>query len=155
VAGAPGKETEGRRGIIAPRRGSLSDIITQQYGRSDPLILDLIAELNPHVANLDTIEPGQPLWLPDLGLDSLIRRQADGSLELILTSVSDPPAAATLAGAIARTRQVPVVVVRRISPDRVLYRVAIGDLRSREAAHEAWVAAQRRGWTAESYRNVR
>ena len=43
-------------------------------------VLDLIAELNPHVASLDTIESGQPLWLPDLTLDSLIRKQADGSL---------------------------------------------------------------------------
>ena len=54
---------------------SLSQVIYESYGRFDTWMLEAFAEANPHIEDLDTIEPGVALRIPDEFLDVPRRRR--------------------------------------------------------------------------------
>jgi type II secretory pathway predicted ATPase ExeA len=143
---SPGLAKIAGRKLIVPAGGTISEIVFQHYGRYSSLALDLIQELNPDVRDLDVVAAGQPLWLPPLDLNALLRRQADGSYRLIVSSQPGARAAASLAQAVRARGYTAAVTTRRVASDKVLYRVEIHALKTRAAAARAWEAAKRLDW---------
>jgi cell division septation protein DedD len=110
------------------------------------LALDLVAELNPHLDNLNWVRAGQPVRLPRLDRDDLMRAQRDGSYRVILNSFPNPADARTLGEAVRARGYEVVVLPRRVADDLVLSRVEIAGLRDRAAAQQAWEEAELAAW---------
>jgi general secretion pathway protein A len=117
-----------------------------RYGSSYPLAMDLIKEFNPQVDDLDWIRTGDVLWLPALDGETLIRKHGDRSFEVVVGSHFTWEAAARMALAPRRHGYQVEVTPRRITRDRVLYRVTIVGLTTREAADQAWGTAVANCW---------
>ena len=81
------------RPLVIPQGATIADIAFKTYGSYNLLAIDLIKELNPHIANLNWIRAGEQLRLPSLDAETLIRRQPDGSYRLILGSFLSSQAA--------------------------------------------------------------
>lgn len=116
------------------------------YGGSYPLAMDLIKEFNPHLDDLDWIETGDVLWLPPLNGETLVRRHSDSSFEVVVGSHFTRETAERVARSPRRHGYDVNVTPRRITRDRVLYRVTIIGLKTQEAADQAWGVAVANCW---------
>lgn len=134
------------RALTIPRGGTISAIVFDHYGRYSSLALDLIQERNPDIHDLDVVAAGQPLWLPPLNLDALLRRQTDGSYRLIVNSQPTVAAATKVAEAVRAQGYAATVTTREVASEQVLYRVEIKALKTRAAAIRAWETARRLEW---------
>lgn len=132
--------------LTIPRGGTISKIAFNYYGRYSSLALDLIQEMNPEIRNIEVVLADQPLWLPPLNMDALLRRQADGSYRIILTSQPGLPAATEVAKSVRKHGYSAAVTTRKVASGQVLYRVEIDNLKTRAAAIRAWETARRLGW---------
>jgi general secretion pathway protein A len=138
-AAAPGPEPEaGRAHRVAVSRGAtLSAIALEHYGGASALGLDLIAELNPELRDIDVLRVGQTLRLPRLDLESRTRSAPDGSFRFIVASYPVLASASEAARAIRRLGFDAVVTSRTIAPGRQMHRVEIERLGTREAVVRA------------------
>jgi hypothetical protein len=143
------------RTLTVPRGGTISAIVFDHYGRYSSLALDLIQELNPGIHDLDVVAAGQPLWLPPLNLDALLRRQTDGSYRLIVNSQPTVAAATKVAQAVREHGYTAAVTTREVASEHVLYRVEIRALKTRAAAIRAWETARRLEWFEPEASDVR
>jgi len=143
------------RALTVPRGGTISAIVFDHYGRYSSLALDLIQELNPDIDDLDVVAAGQPLWLPPLNLDALLRRQTDGSYRLIVNSQPTVAAATKVAAAVREHGYAAAVTTRAVASEQVLYRVEIRALKTRAAAIRAWETARRLEWFEPEASDVR
>jgi general secretion pathway protein A len=143
------------RAVTVPRGGTISAIVFDHYGRYSSLALDLIQELNPDIDDLDIVAAGQPLWLPPLNLDALLRRQADGSYRLVVNSQPTIAAATKVAEAVREHGYTAAVTTRTVASEHVLYRVEIRALKTRAAAIRAWETARRLEWFEPEASDVR
>jgi type II secretory pathway predicted ATPase ExeA len=132
--------------VVLPRGGTISGVAWNTFGPQMFLALDLVAELNPHLDNLNWVRAGQPVRLPRLDRDDLVRAQRDGSYRVILNSFPNPVDARTLGEAVRARGYEVVVLPRRVADDLVLSRVEIAGLRDKAAAQRAWEAAELAAW---------
>jgi type II secretory pathway predicted ATPase ExeA len=135
-----------RPAVVLPRGGTISGVAWNTFGPQMFLALDLVAELNPHLDNLNWVRAGQPVRLPRLDRDDLMRAQRDGSYRVILNSFPNPADARTLGEAVRARGYEVVVLPRRVADDLVLSRVEIAGLRDRAAAQQAWEEAELAAW---------
>jgi type II secretory pathway predicted ATPase ExeA len=143
-------EGAGRREkpMVVPPGATVAEIAAQAYGAHKALGLDLIKEYNGHIENLNRIRAGQPLWLPPLSYETLVRPQPDGSYRLILASFRTAQQAEQLAQRARLERYDSVVSARPVSHTLVLHRVEIHGLATREAVERAWEIAFTKHWIA-------
>ena len=134
------------RTLTIPNGGTISGIVFDHYGRYSSLALDLIQELNPDITDVDVVAAGQRLWLPPLDLNALLRRQANGSYRLIVSSQPSLLAARKVAQTVRAHGYAVAVTTREVAPNHVLYRVEINALKTRAAATRAWETAKRLDW---------
>jgi len=142
LRGTKGAEIVGRW-LTIPRGATVSEIVFDHYGQYSTLALDLIQELNPDIRDIDRVRPGQLLWLPPLNLDALLRRQADGSYRLIVTSQPGVRAARGVVETVRAHGYAAAVTTREVASSQVLYRVEIDKLNTRAAAIRAWETFRR------------
>jgi general secretion pathway protein A len=127
--------------------GNVSELVARRYGRHYLLGLDLVKDLNPHVADLDHVSAGEALWLPPLTPDALTRRQPDGSYQLIVASHASPEAAQALAERVRDRGYQARVATRRMTSTLRVHRVVLEGLDGPEAVRRTWSIAQELGWT--------
>jgi type II secretory pathway predicted ATPase ExeA len=88
----PSRENPSHQGnaLYEVRPGeTLAAIAMAQYGRSDPMILNLLKRYNPTLADINQITPGWRLEIPSLGASTWVRRLDDGGFgALVLTTPS-------------------------------------------------------------------
>jgi general secretion pathway protein A len=132
--------------VTMPRGGTLSQTAFDHYGEYSTLALDLIKESNPEIEDIDVVAAGQPLRLPPLNVQSLIRRRGDGSYSLIVAARPTYADAARLASSIRRHGYSVTITVRKLASTHVSHRVEIESLTSREDAERAWRTVRRLGW---------
>lgn len=135
-------------GSVMPSGSTISEIVSRRYGPQRVLALDLVEELNPHIADLDRVVTGERLWMPALTLTTLTRRQPDGSYHLIVTSTTGPQSANRLAERMRRSGYDARVRSREITAGLQVHRVQVEGLDGFEAVRHAWTTAQGRGWAA-------
>ena len=135
-------------GTVVPAGRTISEIVSRRYGEQRVLALDLVAELNPHIADLDRVLVGERLWMPALTLTTLTRRQPDGSYHLIVASAPGPQAANRLAERIRQGGYAARVRSRDITARLQVHRVQFEGLGGLEAVRHAWNTAHDRGWAA-------
>jgi cell division septation protein DedD len=112
------------------------------------LAIDLIKELNPHIEDLDRIQPGERLTLPPLSAETLIRSQVDGSYRIVLTSFLSSAAAEKLGDEVRRRGYQPRITRRQVTGQLTLYRVEIAGVTSRHDAEPVWKAAVANCWVS-------
>ena len=118
------------------------EIAGAAYGSWCQLGLDLMAEANPEVRDLDWIAAGQRLRLPPLGHETLVRRASDGTSQIVLASYANPVVADRFAASAIRRSGYDVRVERRRVSGRVIsHRVEIVGLPGAETEHALQAAA--------------
>lgn len=134
--------------MLVPPGSTIAEIAAHTYGAQRDLGLDLIKEYNSQIENLNRIRAGQPLWLPPLSQETLVRQQPDGSYSLILASFRTSQQAEQLAQ-LARQKSYEILVrARPVSHNLVLHRVEINGLANRDAVDRAWEIAFTNHWIA-------
>jgi general secretion pathway protein A len=123
--------------LVIPRGATVAGLVEEHYGSDRLLAMDLIQELNAGIADVDAIRAGDRLWLPPLGRDGLVRRQANGTFHLIVGSLRDHAQAGRLARALQARGYATAVRRRALSRTLQVSRVEIVDLRDRRAAEGA------------------
>jgi phage tail protein X len=136
----------GKRPVLVPQGGTVSNLAYQAYGRYNTLAIDLIKEANPHIQDLDWIRSGEQIWLPPLNAQTLVRSQGDGSYRIVLASFLSQAAADKLGELIRRRGFEPTITPRQVTRQLALYRVEIAGVPSRSAAEQAWSAAVTNCW---------
>ena len=145
---APSSEARGDGWVtVVPAGTSVSEIVSRWYGRHQLLGLDLVKDVNPHIANLDDVSAGERLWVPAPTLATLAPRQPDGSYQLIVASLLTPAAANRLAGLLRLNGYTARVATRDLTRTLRVHRVVVEDLDGLETAGEAWTIARKLGWT--------
>jgi type II secretory pathway predicted ATPase ExeA len=139
--------TDGSR-IVVEDGHKVSEVVSRRYGRHYLLGMDLVKDLNPHIADLDHVSAGETLWLPALTLDALVRRQPNGSYHLIVASHASPEAAHALARRIRDGGYRAQVATRAMTSTLRVHRVTLEGLEGPEAVRQTWTMAQKLGWTA-------
>jgi general secretion pathway protein A len=134
--------------MLVPPGSTIAEIAANTYGAQRDLGLDLIKEYNSQIENLNRIRAGQPLWLPPLSQETLVRQQPDGSYSLILASFRTSQQAEQLAQ-LARQKSYDIAVrARPVSKNLVLHRVEINGLANLDAVDRAWEIAFTDHWSA-------
>jgi type II secretory pathway predicted ATPase ExeA len=123
--------------LVIQRGTTVAGLVEQHYGNDRLLAMDLIKELNAGIADVDLIRAGERIWLPALGRDGLVRRQANGTFHLIVASLRDHAQAGRLARALQARGYATAVRRRTLSRTLQVSRVEIVDLRDRRAAEGA------------------
>jgi type II secretory pathway predicted ATPase ExeA len=108
--------------------------------------LDLIKDSNPHIENLNWVIAGERLQLPPLRLETLLRKQSDGSYRLILGSFLSSSGAEKLVEAVRLKGYEVVITPRRVADNLLLHRVEIGGLKNLGAVNQAWDTALANRW---------
>ncbi len=136
---SPPQETVPQTTSLVIQKGTtIYDIVLRAYGTYSPLALDLVKEFNPQLQDLSRISVGQLLRLPPQTQESLLRKQQDGSYQLILASFRTAQRARAFSRRVEREGYRTETTQRRVSRDLLLHRVTITDLSNREAAARAW-----------------
>ena len=143
---APDIATIASRTLTVPAGGTISGIVFEHYGRHSSLALDLVHELNPAIRDVDVVMAGQQVRLPQLNPSTLLRRQADGSYRLIISSQPSLMAARQVVRTVRTNGYSAAVTTRDVAADHALYRVEINSLKNRAVAIRAWETARRLGW---------
>ena len=118
------KFREGKSIVIQPDDFIAREVLNR-YGTYNALAFDLIKELNPHIQDLDRINPGQTVWLPPLTQDTLLKKQADESYSLILATFLTQKQAQEFAQT-ARSQGYKVrIIPHRLSANLLVQRVEI------------------------------
>jgi type II secretory pathway predicted ATPase ExeA len=150
---APDAEVVAPRGAddgwpaVVPEGTNLSELVWRTHGAQHLLGLDLVQELNPQLADLDRVSPGQQFWMPALTVNTLARRQVDGSYRMTVASLVTPEAANRLAERLRERGYTVRVAPRELGPTRRVHRVVVERLPGLEAASQTWKTAQRLGRT--------
>jgi general secretion pathway protein A len=134
--------------MLVPPGSTIAEIAAHTYGAQRDLGLDLIKEYNSQIENLNRIRAGQPLWLPPLSQETLVRQQPDGSYSLILASFRTSQQAEQLAQLVRLKGYDSGVSARPVSRNLVLHRVEINGLANRDAVDRAWEIAFTNHWIA-------
>jgi hypothetical protein len=124
--------------LIIQKGTTIYDIVLRAYGTYSPLALDLVKEFNPQLQDLSRISVGQLLKLPPQTRDSLLRKQDDGSYQLILASFHTAQRARAFSRRVEREGYRTQTTQRRVSRNLLLHRVTVTGLSNREAAAQAW-----------------
>jgi hypothetical protein len=143
-AAAGGRESP----MLVPPGSTLTEIAANAYGAQRDLGLDLIKEYNQQIENLNRIRAGQPLWLPPVSQETLVRQQPDGSYSLILASFRTSQQAEQLAQLARLKSYAARVRARPVSDSLVLHRVEISGLANLDAVDQAWDTAITNHWIA-------
>ena len=128
--------------LIVQAGSTISGILFNVYGTQHTLALDIVKEFNSQIQNINQVRVGEKLWLPPLTLETLLRKQADGSYRLILASFYSSSAAEVFARELGQQQVAGVVITpHRIETDILLYRVEVKGLTDLEAARQVWAVA--------------
>ena len=132
--------------ITVPRGSSISKIAAQTYGANAALGIDLIKEYNPEITNFRRVSAGHALALPSFTPQTLLRKQTDGTYQMIVASFHALSGADEYASRL-RTKGYQVMITpRRISDDVLVHRVEIFGLKNLEEAKQTWRAALKNEW---------
>src|SRR5262249_35207673 len=140
-AGEQSMPKNSSRPIVIPQGATIADIAFKVYGGYNVLAVDLIKEFNPHIADLNWIKAGEPLRLPTLEADTLIRRQPDGTYRLIVGSFLSRQAAERIRDQVRRAKYDVDITTRKLSENLEVHRVEMTGLQTREVAQQAWNTA--------------
>jgi general secretion pathway protein A len=148
---SPGSSTSSPRaaqpqGLLVSAGATVGGIAGGRYGNHYLLGMDLIKEFNPHVDDLDWITTGDVLWLPPLNRETLIREPSNSAFEVVVGTHVTREAAESVARSPRRHGYEVGVTPRRITKDRILYRVTIVGLKTKKAADQAWEATVANCW---------
>ncbi len=132
--------------IVLQRGASISELVRRYYGSDNTLAVDLAHEYNPRIRDLNRLRPGDEIWLPPLSREILIRRQSDGTYNLILASFRSSLAADRFADRVERRGYVTAIRPKKVFGERSLHRVQIVGLTSMSAADRAWEVALANRW---------
>ena len=124
--------------LIIQKGTTIYDIVLRAYGTYSPLALDLVKEFNPELQDLSRISVGQLLKLPPQTRDSLLRKQEDGSYQLILAAFHTAQRARSFSRRVESEGYHTQTTQRQVSRNLLLHRVTITDLSNRGAAAQAW-----------------
>jgi general secretion pathway protein A len=151
VASAEAKKTDagskpGSELIVIQYGSTIYEIAIAKYGTHAVLGMDLIKEFNPAIINLNSVAAGQKLLVPALTLESLARRQEDGSHHLIVAAFLGRREADEFARRVVAAGYGATTTAKRVSNDLLLQRVEITGLNSLEEAGKTLETAVKRGW---------
>jgi type II secretory pathway predicted ATPase ExeA len=151
VASAEAKKTDagskpGSEHIVIQYGSTIYEIAIAKYGTHAVLGMDLIKEFNPTIINLNSVAAGQKLLVPALTLESLARRQEDGSYHLIVAAFLSRREADEFARRVFTAGYGATTTAKRVSNDLLLQRVEITGLNNLEEAGKTLETAVKRGW---------
>lgn len=132
--------------ITIPHGSSVYQVAGYTYGLNSNLGVDLIREFNPGIKNLSRVWAGQPLVLPTLALETLLRKQFDGSYHLIVGSFRRQITAEEYATRLKAKGYTVTITPRRIADGLLLHRVEIIGLKTFEEANQTWFTALGNEW---------
>jgi general secretion pathway protein A len=143
------------RSIVLPPATTIGGIAATVYNWQNCILpLDLIAEANPHILDINVVRAGEVLHLPHLTRDTLLRAQPDGTYHLILASPTNAQHAQSLSQKVQEKGYTANITLRRVSGDRIAFRVTIVGLPTLEAGHDAWNRAQTQHWIVSSEKEL-
>lgn len=137
VADTPNAENKGQA-ITISRGDTVSELVLKVYGNYSALALDLIKEVNPDIADLDRILIGQRIVLPSISRDTLLRKQQDGTYQLILGTFPTEIIAEKTAQAAREKGYRATITKRRVAGSRAFYRVELEKIPDVATVDRAW-----------------
>jgi general secretion pathway protein A len=134
-AGAGSMVLQPREEVITVEKGTnLFSLVQKYYGCADPMVIDLLLEVNPEIIDAHLIRAGQKIKLPRISEDSLISPVSDGMYKVhAATHVSSWKARRYVEEAGLKGRGIEIVP-RKVAPQDDWYRVMIGDFTVRDEA---------------------
>lgn len=134
----PSNEWKKAQPIIAQSGTTVSEIVLRNYKNYNTLAIDMVKEFNPHIKDLDRIQSGEKIWLPPLTREILLRKQSDGSYQLILATFRSLPEAEKFAQGVRQKGYLVVILPQRVSGNFLLQRVVVERLADLDAVDRAW-----------------
>ncbi len=113
---------------------SISQIAIRHYGQASPTILDLMKMANPKISDINQIEPGQTLRLPQLDQGLVLLKQSDDRYGLLLISLSSRGRANEIRSELLRQGFGARISPAQLGGGQTVWRVIVGDLENRELA---------------------
>jgi hypothetical protein len=124
--------------IIAQSGTTVVEIVLRNYKSYNLLAIDLVKEFNPHIKDLDRIQSGEKIWLPPLTQETLLRKQSDGSYQLILATFRSLPEAEKFAQGVRQKGYRTAILPQKVTGKFSLQRVVIERLADLSAVDGAW-----------------
>ncbi len=115
-----------------PKDATLTSLAVIHYGHSSPMLLNLILEMNPEIADIDRIFQGQTIRLPEITDASAILAISENSFKIQIGTVTRRREIRDLQQALQLKDEDVEIVSRRVSPSQWWYRVLVGPYPSRE-----------------------
>ncbi|MGE5855649.1 MAG: SPOR domain-containing protein, partial [Syntrophaceae bacterium] len=123
--------------IPIPKDATLTSLAVIHYGHSNPMLLDLILEMNPEITDIDRIYHGQTLRLPEINDSSAILAFSGNSFKIQLGTFTTKNEIMDLQQALHLKNEEIEIVSRRVSPSQWWYRVLVGPYPSKEDCRAA------------------
>jgi len=135
---SPSNDWKSTQPLIAQSGTTVFEIVLRNYKNYNILAIDLVKEFNPHIRDLDRIQSGEKIWLPPLTRETLLRKQPDGSYQLILASFRSLQEAEKFAQRVKQKGYPTVILPRKVAGKFLLQRVVIEGLADLGSVDRAW-----------------
>ncbi|NWF53441.1 MAG: AAA family ATPase [Syntrophaceae bacterium] len=139
------RSVEGKKTLKVEEGWNLSILSKISYGSVNPSFIDLILEANPQITDLNRLQVGNSLEIPEISEKLLLRGAGHGNLKIHLGTFADRDQARGF-------RDVPVLqgktlemVPRKVSSRETWYQLFAGPFENEEEALESIQALKQRG----------
>ncbi len=122
---------------------SISGIAQRKYGQATPTILDLLKLANPQIQNIDVIQVGQTIRLPQLSDGFPILNDGSGRYSLLVFTTTEQRRAAALSSALRGNGFEASVARSSLGSRKTLFRVVLPGFGSRDAVVAAGASLQK------------
>jgi len=124
---------------------SLSIITKRFYGGTNPALIDLILEANPQVIDLNRIQVGDSIKIPEINEKLLIHKTADQAFTIHLGTFADREQVRTFRNEPVLAGKKIEMMARKVSPRETWYRIMAGPFATEREALESIQALKMRG----------
>ena len=116
---------------------TLYSVLRRSYDQANATLLDYILELNPEIADPNSVKANDRIRLPILTEESLIRQSANGNFRIHLATFAQREFAERYKSQETLKGKVIQIEDRRVSSQEIWYRVFVGGYPSREESQKA------------------
>ena len=129
--------------VVVTEGSTLSSIATRNYGFASATALDCILESNPEISDVDLIQAGSEILLPQaVGKARLVKRP-DGSFDIHAATFMTHREARDYIGKIGSDLGKIEIVKRSVGPGKDWYRIVVGPFASKEETRNALQSLER------------
>jgi phage tail protein X len=128
---------ETKKILTVPTDATLTSLAVKHYGSANPMLLDLILEMNPGITDLDVILQGQNVRLPIVTDTTAILKFPEGAYKIHIGTFMQQGKAAEYRRGLDFKGKTVEIEPRKVSGKKTWYRILAGPYPTQEECEEA------------------